>query len=96
MSSAAALVGWEDLGDAWARDSNVAFLGKLAALSGGLAYAVKYAPALAPAGVRDAWARLPEDAVSALALAVIGLPTVLNVAKWWQRSGEDADFVGDF
>ena len=31
-SPAAALVGWEDLGDAWQRDSNAAFLLKLAQL----------------------------------------------------------------
>jgi len=93
---ASALVGWEDLGDAWSRDSSLAFLGKLAALSGGLAYGVKYAPALVPAGVREAWEILPEGVISALALAVIVLPTALNVAKWQQRSAEDAEFVGDF
>ena len=93
---ASALVGWEDLGDAWSRDSSRAFLGKLAALSGGLAYGVKYAPALVPAGVREAWEILPEGVISALALAVIVLPTALNVAKWQQRSAEDAEFVGDF
>ena len=93
---ASALVGWEDLGDAWSRDSSLAFSGKLAAISGGLAYGVKYAPALVPAGVREAWEILPEDVISALALAVIVLPTALNVAKWQQRSGEDAEFVGDF
>jgi hypothetical protein len=93
---ASALVGWEDLGDAWSRDSSLAFLGKLAALSGGLAYVVKYAPALVPAGVREAWEILPEGVISALALAVLVLPTALNVAKWQQRSAEDAEFVGDF
>ena len=95
-ASALPLVGWEDLGDAWSRDSSLAFLGKLAALSGGLAYGVKYAPALLPAGVREAWETLPEGVISALALAVIVLPTALNVAKWQQRSAEDAEFVGDF
>ena len=39
-----ALVGWEDLGDAWSEDSDAFFLLKLAALSGGGAYAVKYVP----------------------------------------------------
>jgi hypothetical protein len=46
--------------------------------------------------VREAWEILPEGVISALALAVIVLPTALNVAKWQQRSAEDAEFVGDF
>ena len=87
------LLGWEDLGDAWARDNDIFFLAKLAALSGGLAYAVKYAPALLQL---DAWPSLPDEAVSAAALGVIVLPTLLNCAKWNQRSKEDSDFVGDF
>ena len=95
-AAAKALVGWEDLGDAWARDSDVAFLAKLLALSGGLAYFVKYLPALVPGFVVSAWAGVPDEAVSAAALAVIVVPTLLNVAKWNQRSKEDAEFVGDF
>ena len=95
-AAASALIGWEDLGDTWASDGNVAFLGKLAALSGGLAYLVKYAPALVPNSVSSAWAELPDEAISAAALAVIVVPTGLNVAKWAQRSREDAEFVGDF
>ena len=91
-----ALVGWEDLGDAWARDSDAAFLAKLLALSGGLAYFVKYLPALLPDFVVSAWAGVPDGAVSAAALGVIVVPTLLNVAKWSQRSKEDAEFVGDF
>ena len=90
------LVGWEDLGDAWSRDSDLAFLLKLAALSSGLAYAVKYAPALSPSFVADAWSGLPDEAVSAFALILIVLPTALNCAKWAQRSKEDAEFMGDF
>ena len=39
---------------------------------------------------------LPDEALSAAALAVIVLPTALNCAKWAQRSKEDAEFVGDF
>ena len=95
-SEAGALLGWEDLGDAWATDSDAFFLVKLAALSSGLAYVVKYAPALLPGAVVDAWAALPDSALSAAALAVIVVPTGLNCAKWAQRSKEDADFVGDF
>ena len=91
----ATLVGWEDLGDAWSKDSDVGFLLKLAALSGGLAYFVKYTPALVPGAVAGAWAGLPDEAVSAAALAVIVIPTALNCAKWNARSKENAEFVGD-
>lgn len=96
VDAGAALIGWEDLGDAWAQDSDTFFLLKLLALSGGLAYFVKYAPALIPGSLTDAWAGLPDEAISVLALAVIFVPTGLNVAKWNQRSQEDAEFVGDF
>ena len=88
-SPAAALVGWEDLGDAWASDGNAAFLGKLLALSGALAYGAKYLPALA-SGVE-----VPEGVLDAAAGAVIVVPTALNCAKWLQRSKEGAEFVGD-
>ena len=92
----AALVGWEDLGDAWARDSDLAFLAKLLGLSASLAYLVKYAPAAIPLAVEQAFAGLPDEGVTVAALAVIVLPTLLNCAKWAQRSKEDAEFVGDF
>jgi len=93
--SNSALLGWEDLGDAWSKDSNVFFLLKLAALSGGLAYFVKYTPALFPSLLVETWAGLPDEIISAFALAVIVLPTGLNIAKWQQRSKEGAAFVGD-
>jgi len=88
-SQAAALVGWEDLGEAWAADGNAAFLAKLLALSGGLAYAAKYLPALV-AGVQ-----VSDELLGAAAGAVIVVPTALNCAKWLQRSKEGAEFVGD-
>ena len=75
---------------------NLFFLLKLGALSGGLAYLVKYAPAILPSVVTEAWVALPDEAVSAVATLVIVLPTALNVAKWRQRSKDDAEFVGDF
>jgi len=96
VDGAAALIGWEDLGDAWAKDSATFFLLKLASLSGGLAYFVKYVPALLPASLTEAWAGQPDEVVSAAALAVIVIPTLLNCAKWNQRSKENAEFVGDF
>ena len=72
------------------------FLCKLAALSLALAALVKYAPALLPPAVVDGWASLGDGAPTALATAVIVIPSGLNIAKWQQRSREDAEFVGDF
>ena len=72
----------------------MAFLIKLLALSGALAYLVKYTPiALFAVGVTEG---VPPEVVSALALLVIFVPTGLNVAKWRQRSKEGSEFVGDF
>ena len=42
------------------------------------------------------WAAQPPAVHSAAAAAVIVVPTLLNVAKWRQRSGAGADFAGDF
>jgi hypothetical protein len=95
-SGGRALAGWEDLGDSWAADSDVFFLAKLALLAGSLAYAAKYTPSLVPGPLVRAWEGLPDGIVSAAALAVIVVPTLLNCAKWSQRSKEDAEFVGDF
>ena len=93
VTAESALVGWEDLGDAWSRDGNAAFLLKLLALSGGLAYLVKYAPALL---LSLKGLEVPDEVISAAALAVIVVPTGLNCWKWQQRSAEGAEFVGDF
>jgi hypothetical protein len=95
-SGGGALVGWEDLGDTWAADSDAFFLAKLALMSATLAYAAKYAPALLPRELVYAWGGLPDGADSAAALAVIVVPTLLNCVKWRQRSKEDGEFVGDF
>ena len=48
------LVGWEDLGDAWAKDGDAFFLLKLVGLSGALAYLAKCASSLVPYGSRSA------------------------------------------
>lgn len=42
------------------------------------------------------WAAQPPAVHSAAAAAVIVVPTLLNVAKWRQRSVDGADFAGDF
>ena len=89
-ATATALVGWEDLGDAWAADDNGAFLAKLVGLSVGLAVVAKLAPGLAPD------VDLGPQALSGAAAAVIVVPTLLNVAKWQARSAPGAeDFAGD-
>lgn len=95
-SAGGALIGWEDLGDSWAADSDVFFLAKLALLSATLAFAAKYTAALIPWPLVRIWEGLPDGAVSAAALAVIVVPTLLNCIKWRQRSKEDVEFVGDF
>ena len=48
-----------------------------------------------PGGVVDAWATQSDVTHSAAAAAVIVVPTLLNCAKWAQRSREGAAFVGD-
>ena len=45
----------------------------LGALSGGLAYLVKYAPALTPGFVSAGWAALPDEAGSAAAHSAVAL-----------------------
>jgi hypothetical protein len=94
-STTASLLGWEDLGDAWALDSDAFFLGKLLALSAFLAYVVKYAPPLIPGSIVDGWAGAGDGVHSGAAALVIVVPTLLNCAKWYQRSQEGAEFVGD-
>ena len=77
--------------------STVGFLAKLGALSLALAYAAKYGPPLVVSSDAAAsWAAQPPAVHSAAAAAVIVVPTLLNVAKWRQRSGAEADFAGDF
>lgn len=95
-ATSASLLGWEDLGDAWALDSDVFFLGKLLALSAFLAYVVKYTPSLIPDGVVSGWSAAGDGAHSGAAALVIVVPTLLNCAKWYQRSQTDDQFVGDF
>ena len=94
-STTASLLGWEDLGDAWARDSDAFFLGKLLALSAFLAYVVKYTPPLIPGSIVDGWNSVGDGVHSGAAALVIVVPTLLNCAKWYQRSQEGAEFVGD-
>lgn len=82
---AAVLPGWEDLGDAWKDDTNFDFLSKVLVLSVGSAAAVKAAPALLP---EETLRSLLEnkDELNFLTVAVIVIPTMLNVLKWQRRS----------
>mmetsp|Transcript_45106 Transcript_45106/g.143655 ORF Transcript_45106/g.143655 Transcript_45106/m.143655 type:complete len:179 (-) Transcript_45106:1230-1766(-) len=73
--------GFEDIADAWEQDSDAAFLLKLLVLSVGGAYLVKYGSLLVD---------FPFEPSVGLALAIIFIPTGLNVLKWWRRSqGKD-------
>jgi hypothetical protein len=82
----AGLVGFEDLGNALKRDSSAAFVGKLLALSAVGAAAVK-------------WGSLFMDGVfhpdPRAAMAIICVPTALNMLKWTVRSREPESNFGD-
>ncbi|KAJ8601066.1 hypothetical protein CTAYLR_004502 [Chrysophaeum taylorii] len=85
-SAGTALVGWEDLGDAWGEDTARAFLVKLGGLSVGSALLVKALPALLPFQTLIAADPVALDVATA---ALILGPTALNVAKWRQRSSAE-------
>uniref|UniRef100_A0A0G4H1D7 Ycf49-like protein n=1 Tax=Chromera velia CCMP2878 TaxID=1169474 RepID=A0A0G4H1D7_9ALVE len=78
-SDEGSLMGWEDLGEALRGDSDVAFVGKLAAVSLGIAAAVKYG---------ELGLEFPFEADLGTAVAVFGIPSALNIAKWSRRSRE--------
>lgn len=80
------LVGFEDIGDALASDSDYTFLIKLFVLSAVASYAIKYG---------ELFFDFPFEANVYLSLAVIGVPTALNAFKWYKRS-QDATFEGWF
>ena len=80
------LVGFEDLGDALAGDTDYSFLFKLFAGCAAVSYAIKYG---------ETFFSFPYDANVYLALAVIGIPTMLNTYKWYKRS-QDPTFEGWF
>jgi Protein of unknown function (DUF2499) len=80
------LVGFEDLGDALANDTDYSFLIKLFAGCAVGSYIVKYG---------ETFFDFPYQADLGLALAVIGVPSALNAFKWYKRS-QDPEFVGWF
>lgn len=82
----ASLVGFEDLGDALAGDTDYSFLLKLFAGCGFAAYAIKYG---------ETHFDFPYEHSPYLALAVIAVPSLLNAYKWYKRS-QDPSFDGWF
>ena len=75
--------GLEDLSQAFATQQDWYFLGKLALVSIAGAYAVKYGSLLIDA---------PFEADNRVALAIIFVPTGLNMAKWLVRSSESSSY----
>jgi hypothetical protein len=80
------LIGFEDIGDALAGDSDYSFLIKLFVVSAVASYAIKYG---------ELFFDFPFEANVYLSLAVIGVPSALNAFKWYKRS-QDPTFEGWF
>jgi len=72
-------VGWEDVGSAWKSDGNTAVLGKLLALSLAGSLVVKYG---------ELAVDFPFQAAPTAALAMVLIPSALNILKWKSRSEE--------
>lgn len=85
--AAPSLVGFEDLASGLGNDSNVLFLGKLLALSAVGSVAVKYGELYVDGVFQPA---------PAAALAIIIVPSVLNIAKWAVRSKAPESELGKF
>ena len=86
VSESPSLVGFEDLGDALAKDNDYTFLIKLFVGCGLAAYAIKYGELLFD---------FPFGASPVAGLAFIFIPSMLNTFKWYKRS-QDPTFEGWF
>ena len=86
VEESASLIGFEDLGDALADDTDYTFLIKLFAGCAIASYAIKYG---------ELFFDFPFDANLGLGLTVIFIPTLLNAFKWYKRS-LDPTFEGWF
>jgi len=75
-----ALVGWENLGQAWSADSDAALVVKLAVVSAALSAVVKWGSLAVD---------FPFEPNVWLAFAVVFGPTALNATKWGQISKEE-------
>mmetsp|Transcript_11005 Transcript_11005/g.32597 ORF Transcript_11005/g.32597 Transcript_11005/m.32597 type:complete len:294 (-) Transcript_11005:166-1047(-) len=80
------LVGFEDLGDALAKDTDYTFIVKLFAGCALASYALKYGEILF---------QFPFDANVYLSVMIILVPSLLNAFKWYKRS-QDPTFEGWF
>lgn len=80
------LIGFEDLGDALAGDTDYSFILKLFAGCAMASYALKYGELLF---------QFPFEANVYLSLTIILLPSLLNAFKWYKRS-QDPTFEGWF
>ena len=80
------LIGFEDLGDALAEDTDYSFLIKLFAGCAAASYAIKYG---------ESFFDFPYEANVYLGFAFIGVPSALNAFKWYKRS-QDPSFEGWF
>lgn len=80
------LVGFEDLGDALANDTDFTFLFKLFAGCAVASYAIKYG---------ELFFDFPFEANPYLGLYIIIMPSLLNAFKWYKRS-QDPSFEGWF
>ena len=80
------LIGFEDLGDALAEDTDYSFLLKLFGGCAIASYAIKYG---------ELFFDFPFDANLFLGLSIILIPSLLNAFKWYKRS-LDPSFEGWF
>ena len=80
------LVGFEDLGDALAADTDYMFLLKLFGGCAIASYAIKYGELLV---------QFPFDANLLLGMSFVFVPSLLNAYKWYRRS-QDPSFEGWF
>jgi len=86
VNDSPSLIGFEDLGNALANDNDYTFILKLFFGCAIGSYVIKYGETLFD---------FPLEANLSLAIAVIFIPTLLNVYKWYRRSS-DATFDGWF
>ena len=80
------LIGFEDLGDALAKDNDYTFLLKLFGGCAVASYAIKYGELLV---------QFPFDANLLLGISFVFVPSLLNAFKWYKRS-QDPSFEGWF
>jgi hypothetical protein len=82
LSTSSTFVGWEDLADLWAKDSNTVLVLKLFLVSTAVSAVVKWGSL----GVE-----FPFHPSVAMAFGIIFLPTGLNMLKWAQISREERE-----